>query len=128
MTDRTTPINFNRNSFIEDWETYRDAIRGFCIYPDALTGSDLEMSYLTLGLASEAGEVAGLMKKTLRDELQMDAEQYVKWRGELSDVLWYVTRIADVLGFSLDEMMTYNYNKLNSRKERGVLGGNGDDR
>ena len=107
------------------WEDYKEGIKEFCIYPDAGEVTELELSYLTLGLASEAGEVAGLMKKELRDQPEFDAD---KWKGELGDCVWYLTRLCDCFGFTLEEVMEYNYNKLASRKERNTLTGHGDNR
>jgi len=43
-------------------------------------------------------------------------------------VCWYIARVADELGMDLEELMDYNKQKLESRKERGVLGGSGDNR
>ena len=108
-----------------NWNKYNEGIKQFCIYPDAGQVTDLELSYLCLGLASEAGEVAGLMKKELRDSPEFDAG---KWIGEIGDVLWYTTRLLDAFGLTLEEVLEANYNKLNSRKERNVLGGSGDNR
>ena len=110
------------------WDEYREAIRQFCVYPDALERSDLEMCYLVLGLSSEVGEVSSLLKKAIRDDTDYDEEAVYKWKGEMSDVLWYFTRICDTLDFSLEELMDHNYKKLASRKQRGVIGGSGDDR
>ena len=46
---------------------YLDATNQTAIYAEAGTGSDLELYYLSLGLTSEAGEVAGKIKKLIRD-------------------------------------------------------------
>lgn len=108
-----------------NWTEYNEAIKRFCIYPDVGTTSDLELSYLTLGLASEAGEVAGLMKKELRDNPDFDPD---KWMGELGDVVWYLTRMLDCFGFTLEQVMQYNHDKLASRMERNVISGHGDNR
>lgn len=108
-----------------DWNEYSNKIKEFCIYPDFGTTSDLELSYLGLGLASEAGEVAGLVKKELRDKPEFDTD---KWMGELGDVLWYLTRLAESLGFTLEELMVYNVEKLEARKEHNTLTGHGDNR
>jgi hypothetical protein len=43
-------------------------------------------------------------------------------------VLWYLAVFADQLGMSLDEIAQKNLDKLQSRKQRGVLGGSGDNR
>ena len=87
------------------WQEYNDGIKKFCIYPDVGECTDLELSYLCLGLASEAGEVAGLMKKELRDSPEFDA---TKWIAEIGDVVWYVTRLIDCFGLTLDEVMQAN--------------------
>lgn len=85
--------------------------------------------YPTLGLANEAGEVAGKIKKIFRDKdgLIGEAERQAL-KGELGDVLWYVAQVCTELGLSLDEVAEANIEKLYSRLERGKIGGDGDDR
>jgi len=94
------------------------------IYPGAGSGSNEEFAYLGLGLVSEAGEVAGKIKKLLRDgEINTCAMV-----GEIGDVCWYVARLCDSLNLDIDYILEENYKKLQSRKERGTLQGNGDNR
>jgi NTP pyrophosphatase (non-canonical NTP hydrolase) len=87
------------------------------------------VEYTTLGLTSEAGEVADKVKKVIRDNNGEFSEQHkadiVK---ELGDVLWYVSSLAWELGYTLDNVADMNISKLSSRKERGKIGGSGDDR
>jgi NTP pyrophosphatase (non-canonical NTP hydrolase) len=104
---------------------YAEAIKSFCIYPDAGCGTDVEKAYLCLGLASEAGEVASLMKKEMRDGKDYDREI---WLSEISDVLWYMTRLMDVYGFTLEDAMCYNVAKLSDRQQRNQISGDGNDR
>jgi NTP pyrophosphatase (non-canonical NTP hydrolase) len=88
-----------------------------------------DTSYPFLGLCGEAGEVAELAKKTIRDNNGIwteDRRQLLK--KELGDVLWYLAAIARDNGFTLDEIAQSNIDKLLSRKERGVLQGSGDNR
>ena len=47
---------------------------------------------------------------------------------ELGDVLWYVARLADEQSIPLVNIFTSNMEKLQSRQEKGVLKGDGDDR
>lgn len=82
------------------------------------------LDYLILGLASEAGEVAGKRKKQMRGD-SLDDSDMLK---ELGDVLWYVAGIATLLDCDLCEIAQQNIDKLNSRNERGKIKGNGDNR
>lgn len=87
------------------------------------------LTYTALGLASEAGEVAGKMKKVLRDSGGfVDDHARDALVGETGDVLWYVARMAEELGYPLSYIAHLNKIKLTSRLERGVIGGNGDNR
>lgn len=82
--------------------------------------------YLYTNLAGEAGEVLGLYAKGIRDGFSIDYEQ--KLKKELGDVLWHVSTLALSHGFTLEDIAEGNLVKLASRKERGVIGGSGDDR
>ena len=94
------------------------------IYPKAGSGAAIELYYLALGLTSEAGEVAGKVKKMIRDGA-MDTAGMVH---EVGDVLWYCARLADALGFTLEDVMRINYAKLMKRKDNGTVAGSGDNR
>ena len=85
--------------------------------------------YPTLGLTNEAGEVAGKIKKVFRDKggVISEADQ-AALKGELGDVLWYLSQMCTELGLSLNTVAEYNIEKLYSRLERGKIGGEGDNR
>lgn len=90
---------------------------------------DYAVIYPALGLASEAGEVAGKVKKVLRDAAgQLDVEQASKIIDELGDVLWYVTCLIDDLGYTLDEVIERNTAKLEARVANNTIHGSGDNR
>jgi len=92
------------------------------IYPEGL-------NYPILGLAGEAGEICNKYKKILRDKGgEADVNDIDQMAKELGDVLWYVAQIATELGTDLETVARVNIMKLGDRKERGVLGGSGDDR
>ena len=85
--------------------------------------------YPTLGLTNEAGEVAGKIKKIFRDKGGVISEaDRTALKGELGDVMWYLTQVCTELDLSLDDVDGYNLEKLFSRLERGKLGGDGDNR
>lgn len=102
-----------------NFDEYQEQTRQFAIYPqkDAIT-------YLGLGIASEAGEVAGKLKKSIRDDY-FDLEDLV---SEVGDVLWYCARLLDEVGVSLAVAADNNISKLSVRKERGTIQGSGDKR
>ncbi len=108
-----------------EFETYQRESRQTAIYP----AIGHAVVYPTLGLANEAGEVAGKIKKIFRDKGGVfgDAEREAL-KGELGDVLWYLAQVATELELSLDEIATANIAKLRSRQVRGTLGGDGDNR
>jgi len=85
--------------------------------------------YPTLGLANEAGEVAGKIKKIFRDKAGLFSEaDRDALKAELGDVLWYIAQVATELGLSLDDIAEHNLTKLMDRLERGKIRGDGDNR
>lgn len=85
---------------------------------------------LVMGVCSEAGEIAGLVKKHDRDTtaVQLDEAERRHLALEIGDVMWYCSELAKFTGFSLEQIVKMNIEKLASRAERGKIGGNGDDR
>ncbi len=107
------------------FEEYQNKSRETAIYPD----KDNNFIYPVLGLAGESGEVAEKIKKVLRDKGgEVDEEVRENIKKELGDVLWYISQIATELKIKLDDIAQGNIKKLQSRKSREVLHGDGDDR
>ena len=102
---------------------YQNFQKGVAIYPK----QNLPI-YPALKLCGEAGEVSEKIGKALRDGVVEPDIWKKELAKELGDVLWYISAIADDLGFTLQEVAELNRIKLISRKERGVLGGSGDNR
>lgn len=94
-------------------------------YPN--TGTLDGMNYCILGLTGEAGEIANKFKKIIRGDktLETTREDLI---DEAGDVLWYLSRLAEHLGTTLEEVGRRNVQKLDSRRERGVIKGSGDNR
>mgnify|MGYP003626741033 FL=1 len=99
---------------------YQNSAKKTAIFP-----KEKALEYLALGLSSESGEVAGKMKKIIRDKSKLNKQDL---GAEIGDVLWYCAVLASELGLNLGKIMENNIEKLHSRKERGVLGGSGDNR
>lgn len=103
---------------------YQQAALSTAYYP-----KDISLIYLALAINGEAGEVAEKVKKLYRDRNGVGDMNFAKSvAAELGDVLWYVSVMASELGFTLEDVAKMNIDKIKSRKERGVLGGNGDNR
>ena len=69
-----------------------------------------------LGLTGEAGEVSDLVKKGIFHEKGIDLEHLKK---ELGDCTWYLAMICDACGFTLDDVMQTNIDKLKARYPTG---------
>ena len=107
-----------------EFNEYQAKATTTAIYPGR--GASLGLFYTSLGLTNEAGEVAGKVKKLIRDgEFAFDERAVA---DELSDVLWYAAMVANEIGYSLEDIAQINVAKLSDRKDRGVLQGSGDTR
>lgn len=105
---------------MEKFDEYMEFVKTMKVYPEKHA-----IVYPALGLSGEAGEIAEKVKKWLRGDKELDKEGLLK---ELGDPLWYITSLADDLGFTLQDVVDANIEKLSSRKDRGLLKGNGDNR
>lgn len=108
-----------------DFSVYQSASSSTAHYPQGNEG----IYYLALGLASEAGEVAGKVKKTIRDNNGLfDEEQQTRICAEIGDVLWYCAQLARQLGVDFNEVARFNLSKLAARQAAGTISGDGDNR
>jgi len=89
-------------------KTYEHLIRDFL-------ENNTTQETLFNGLASEFGEVMSERVKETRNQMEKSKEIL----DELSDVLWYVTSIANSRGYTLGQLMIDNYLKLEKRNTEG---------
>lgn len=69
-----------------------------------------------LGLAGESGEVADHLKKHMFQGHEFDKKHVAK---ELGDICWYIAIAAKGLGYTLEEIMQMNVEKLSARYPDG---------
>lgn len=128
-----------------DFDTYQKAAHGTAEYP-----TEIGLFYAALGLAGEGGEVAALLldllvvglhvvnhtgevanqvKKIARDDDGvLTAKRKRVIVKELGGMFWYAAEIATLMGVSLADVPSANLRQLYSRKARGTIKGDGDDR
>lgn len=105
--------------------------------------SSENFAYMMLNLFGEVGEFASKVGKSIRKEkayidsnvlITERGEQYItdeeldELKKEAGDILWQLSGLCKVMGWSLEEVAEMNLEKLASRKERGVIDGSGDNR
>lgn len=100
-------------------------------------------AYMLLNLVAEVGEYAGKMAKLIRkgkayllldvknDTLLDDAEEraYIEeLKNEAGDIMWQIAGLCEMMNWDLEDVCQANIAKLASRKERGVIEGEGRNR
>ena len=102
-------------------------------------------SYMFLNLVGEVGEFASKVAKAIRKEKitiggdfhyennhlndtidSNNEELYAELSKEAGDVLWQLSGLCTVMGWSLEEVAQMNLDKLAARKAVGTIDGNGD--
>ena len=102
-----------------EFNEYQLVSKDYAIYDE-----NLQILYPAMGVANEAGELLGKIKKWKRDGT-FDRDAII---AEMGDVLWYLAALAEDLDVGLSEVAERNLIKLKDRKDRGVIGGSGDYR
>lgn len=104
--------------------------------------SSENFSYMFLNLVGEVGEFASKIAKHIRkgnayisdssdlyfNEFPELSENEKELMKEAGDMLWQLSGLCSVMGWSLEDVAQQNLDKLASRKERNVIDGNGDNR
>lgn len=103
-------------------------------------------SYMMLNLVGEVGELSSKVAKMIRkgkfeiggeSNLRVDIKAMngddmetidKELKLEAGDIAWQLAGLCKVFGWSLEEVCQANLDKLASRKARGVIDGNGDER
>ena len=107
---------------IADFKKYQEEARKTSFCPP-----EYKVIYSAMGLVGEAGELANKVKKIMRGD-QNKEELIDGIKGEMGDILWYLSALADDLGLELADVAGANIEKLHSRQVREKLRGAGDGR
>jgi NTP pyrophosphatase (non-canonical NTP hydrolase) len=128
---------YEYQEFTDTTAIYKESIKKYVDsleIPDEKKAADLtkflSLAYAVLGLTNEAGEVAGKLKKIIRDQnCKVSTEAMNNLADEVGDVFWYQAQTLNNLNnLNGDTILKLNINKLKDRQERNVLGGSGDKR
>lgn len=103
--------------------------------------SSRNYSYMAGNLSAEVGELQGKVNKAQRKEqLVFNEKGHIVWVGDIEDeitfneelkkeagdVLWQLSGLCSVMGWSLEDVAQMNLDKLAARKKAGTIVGNGD--
>lgn len=100
---------------IDEYQTL--AARTLIDRPDFdIADNDMMIVWNALGLTGEAGEVADTVKKGILHQHGLDRD---KMKKELGDVCWYLAALCTKMGFSLEDVMQANIDKLKVRYPDG---------
>jgi NTP pyrophosphatase (non-canonical NTP hydrolase) len=116
QTDQTTekqtqhtPVNVTE---------YQQATEETAVYPSPF--------YPYFALIEEVGELYGKFSRMFRgDDKQFTEEEM---RSEMGDIMWNVAQICQLRGWSLEDIMRDNLEKLKKRAQEQTLKGSGDKR
>lgn len=104
------------------------------------TDSSRNFSYMFLNLVGEVGEFASKVAKRIRkgfdviqdnDIISKDIatkEEVEEIRKEAGDILWQLSGLCSIMGWSLEDVAKENLAKLADRQKRNVIVGEGDNR
>lgn len=110
--------------------------------------SSENFSYMLLNLVGEVGEFSSKIAKSIRkgqafiggvandgmeirnelvlNEFPTCIEQEEELKKEAGDVLWQLSGLCTIMGWSLEDVAQMNLDKLAARKAVGTIDGNGD--
>jgi NTP pyrophosphatase (non-canonical NTP hydrolase) len=73
------------------------------------------LMHCALGLVTEAGELADVVKKHLCYGKPLQSEQVINIKEEMGDLLWYIANLCDLFDYQFEDLMEANIRKLRTR-------------
>jgi len=95
-----------------DLKSYQRFVKGVMKHFD---DPEKEIATWGLGIAGEAGDIAGCIKKTYAHK----NDQTAGIRENLGDTLWYIAAICNFYGWSMEDITAENIAKLQKRYPKG---------
>lgn len=96
-----------------------DSIVAYQDWTRTVWTSDIDLheqfTHALFGLATEVGEVIDPFKKSRYTPHRNVTVDYDHMVEEIGDVLYYLTRVADMQGIDMQEVMQRNISKLEKR-------------
>ena len=117
-------IDLNRyKQFVEGVTSQQsNETEALCNQLQSLEQSGVNMALLltgSIGIASEGGEFAEIVKKCIFQGKPLDADTQFHIKRELGDIMWYWTNSCRALGLDPNEVIEENVNKLKARYPGG---------
>ena len=79
----------------------------------SLEGGQLnDLIHMSLGIQTEAAEIADLLKKRLAYKKDID---WVNMKEEVGDTMWYIANLCNINNWNLEDILETNINKLKVR-------------
>lgn len=82
------------------------------------TPGQRELWYIGLGIGGEAGETVEIIKKMHRPGGRTE-ENNQKLKLEVGDTLWYLSQLMLEMGWTLEEVLGANHEKIMARRKAG---------
>ena len=117
-------IDLNRyEQFVEGVTSQQsNETEALCNQLQSLEQSGVNMALLltgSIGIASEGGEFAEIVKKCIFQGKPLDADTQFHIKRELGDIMWYWTNSCRALGLDPNDVIAENVEKLKARYPGG---------
>ena len=117
-------IDLNRyKQFVEGVTSQQsNETEALCNQLQSLEQSGVNMALLltgSIGIASEGGEFAEIVKKCVFQGKPLDADTKFHIKRELGDIMWYWANSCRALGLDPNEVIAENLEKLKARYPGG---------
>ena len=87
--------------------------------------NEFDLQRILCGLSEESGEILGKFKKYFRGDYGFPKLRELA-KKEIGDLFYYLAKICNFFNIEIEDVLAENINKLQDRKKRGTLKGNGD--